>query len=303
MSDLIAETSRNLDQILDLCVALPARAADLGGSVLMPGGDAMVELGPVARADVWLRRQELDQAAGIRHDHAEDADPDEHWTAYQTLRFWSESWRIDRDADYPDLRPTIETEAKWLRANLDSLRFELHFEEFAADVKAAKIKLENRTVSGIRPSFTGIPCVDPACDGTRLQRWTEPTRGKDGTRVWRLSDWRCPRCRLSWDEDAYARLEASHRRATEQRGHFLNLDGRVWVSVVKAAEVIGQPRATVWKWITTRQVPHREIRRRHTYVALIELREREVLRRKRSDAAKARIEAKRATLADERIGA
>ena len=95
MTDLIAATSRHLGEILDLCTALPGRAADLGGSPLMPGGGAMVELGPVARLDVWERRQELDETTGVRHDHAEDADPDEHWTAYQTLRYWSQAWRID----------------------------------------------------------------------------------------------------------------------------------------------------------------------------------------------------------------
>ena len=301
MTDLVAETSRNLTQILDLQAALPDRALDLGASPLMPGGDAMVELGPVARTDHWARRQHLDETSGIRHDHAEDADPDEHWTAYQTIRFWSEAWRIDHDADYPDLQPTIETEAKWLRANLDTLRLDLHFADFARDIATAKAKLENRTRRGKRPAFTGIPCVDPACDGARLQRWTEPARGADGTKLWRLSDWRCSRCRLSWDEDAYARLEAAHRRATGQRGHFLNLDGHVWVSVPKAAEIIGQPRATIWKWITLNQVPHRQVRRRHTYVALVELREREALRRQRSDAAKARIATRRAKT--ERISA
>jgi hypothetical protein len=302
MADLVATTSRNLTLILDLCTALPARAIDLGNSPLMPGGDAMIELGPVARSDHWLRRQHLDETHGIKHDHATDADPDQHWTAYQLLRYWSELWRIERDADYPDLRPTIETEAKWLRANIDSLRADPHFEDFARDVTTAKTKLENRTRSGKRPAFTGIPCVDPACDGARLQRWTEPAADAAGNKIWRLSDWRCPRCRLTWDEDAYARLEASHRRSAEHRGHFLNLDGQVWVSVIKAAEIIGQPRPTVWKWITTNQIPHREVRRRHTYVALTELRERETLRRQRSDAAKARIAAQQ-TNTTERIGA
>lgn len=161
------KVSINLRAILNMTDRLEARALDLANSPIMPGGDAMVNLAHVANFETWARRNDLsaDELANYE-------DPDELWSPFQILRFWSEQWRVIFAMDYEDpaWRPTLRTEAAFL-INADVLTWawdhEVHFDDFAADVRSARARLEGILREGERPDRIRVVCPD--CDsGKRL---------------------------------------------------------------------------------------------------------------------------------------
>lgn len=250
--------SANLRAILDMAERLEARAIDRAGDDI-PGGEAMVNLALVADMTVWERRDEL--AGG---DLAPYEDPDQMWSAFQMLRFWSEQWRIDLDMDHDDprWRPSLASEAAFLR-NPDVLAWawdnEPHFEEFAADVATAKSRLENVLSEGVR-SIRGVPCMYDECKGKRLVRKMKPmyrTQTVDGEKVrvrvrdergnglWELEDWHCPRCHRRWDEDAYAAMVTAANEAAKVEV----IDGQTWCTTDYAARKVGRPASTVRVWL------------------------------------------------------
>ncbi len=225
------KVATNLRAIGDMAQRLEARAMDLANSPLMPGGDAMVNLAHVASLDTWLRRNDLsgdELAAG--------EDPDELWSPFQLLAFWSESWRTElgRDYDDPSWRPTIATEAAFL-ANVDVLAWawdnEPHFEEFAADVATAKSRLEAILREGERADRIRVVCPD--CEsGKRLVVRYGATEDRDR--------WKCPACKHIFDADAVRRAWESQMRSA---------DSQRWVPLADAVSIL---RGQGWREETIR---------------------------------------------------
>lgn len=226
------KVAADLRAIIDMAARLEARAIDCADDEI-PGGEATVNLAPVARPGDWARRNELagDALAGYE-------DPDEFWSSYQTLRFWSEQWRIDLDMDHDDPRwqPTLVSEAEFLR-NPDVLGWaldnEVHFDDFAADVGRARTKLENVLREGERAERLRVTCPDcaqphvdggesdeqagdgesPQCDSERpAERRTAPRLiavygdNEHGDR------WKCPTCKHKFDADQVRRAQTAQMR-------------------------------------------------------------------------------------------
>lgn len=249
----LTTVARNLTTILDLWGGLQARAEALATAMIdghsLPGGEAMIALGPVASLEAWGWLEDATERTGNAYTSEADEDPDEHWSPYQTLRFWSESWRAERGEDYELLGGnTIASETAYIRSALDwAWENELGWSAFVADVQSAKTKLENIVRAGTRPAFKGASCM---YDGDTLVRYTRPTRDKRGRKTWALSDWACPTCRRTWDEDAYAR----NLHAARESLHYRSIDDETWWSVERAAERIGRPRATLDVWVHRGQI-------------------------------------------------
>jgi hypothetical protein len=200
----ILKVSTNLHTIANMADRLSARALDLANSPLMPGGEAMVNLAHVADIGTWMRRNDLsaDELANYE-------DPDELWSPFQTLRYWSEAWRAELNMDYfddPKWRPTLRTETAFL-ANPDVLAWawdhEIHYESFADDVALARTKLETLLREGERPDRIRVVCPD--CDaGKRLIiRYGASDEG---------DQWKCPACKHRFDADAVRRAYAKQLR-------------------------------------------------------------------------------------------
>lgn len=232
------DVSRNLAAILDMAARLEARAIDRAGDHDIVGGEAMVNLAGVANLADWARRNDLADDALLAYE-----DPDELWSPFQTLAFWSEQWRTElgMDHDDPRWRPSIATEAGFLR-NPDVLAWawdnELHWDDFAADVATARTKLEAVLIEGERADRLRVVCPDCTksiaedaqnaalsdeqgldgeshqCDSERpAERRTAPrliavygtTRDADR--------WKCPACRHRFTAEDVRRASASQMRA------------------------------------------------------------------------------------------
>lgn len=238
--------------IEELYPRLREQAIHDANSRLMPGGAAMVALGDVANLEAWENRQQASERWGRAYTSAADEDPDEAWSAYQLLEFWSEQWRREHGAEYDGYRTTIHTEANFIRSMLDwAWGNEPAWDDFAADVRRARHRLEDVLSAGERAE-RGVPCLYSECRGKRLVRKLEPTRGADGGKAWRWSDWHCPSCHRKWTSTAYAAMvTAEHWNA--QR---VVIDGDEWLSIHRAANEVDRPKSTIRQWVHKGHVAH-----------------------------------------------
>lgn len=260
MTDL-PTVAKNLRDIEDMALRLESRAIDRAGARDIPGGDAMVNLASVGSLADWGRRVELREQGGD-YGTSEFEDPDDLWPAVQVLWFWSEDYRarLGHDHDDPRWRPTLISEAKFLR-NHDVANWiwdnEIHWDDYAADVETAKRKLENILHAGER-ILRGVPCMYDECKGKRLERKLRPLYGKDGDRVrdrngnglWEFDDWRCRACKRSWDGDEYARMVT----AANERSKFEEIEGETWCSADYAARKVDRSVKTIRTWINREEL-------------------------------------------------
>lgn len=245
MTDPTLAVAQDLRAILDLSRDLEDQAINKGGGDL-PGGDAMVMLGPVAAPADWERRLELVEAAWFNSDQTRPrptmgADEDPNWEPpLQTLLFWTENLRTPN-------APTIATEAEWLGENLRWLYDnEPHFDDFAKDVAAARRRLEAVLYAGERDEKSKVPCID--CE---LDRDGRPVRimlvvhyGSHGAE----DHWICPRCKRQYDEPALRRAEY-HDLARQGLDRFVRID--------MAARVLGIARTRLASSVTACEVGSR----------------------------------------------
>lgn len=231
----ILKVSTNLRTIANMADRLSARALDLANSPLMPGGEAMVNLAHVADIGTWMRRNDLsaDELANYE-------DPDELWSPFQTLRYWSEAWRAELNMDYfddPKWRPTLRTETAFL-ANPDVLAWawdhESHYEAFADDIALARTKLETLLREGERPDRIRVTCPD--CDaGKRLIIRYGVDEEHDS--------WKCPACKHRFDADSVKRAYAKQLR---------HQGVERWVRLADAVSILrkhGWRESTVRDWV------------------------------------------------------
>lgn len=255
---------------------LLAQAVNLGGDPLMPGGLAMVALAGVANLEQYAHKldtaEQVAQAKAFRlglelDDVWPAIDDDDDWEPpLQTLCFWSESWRRERGAErdatgrpseLTDFRPTVNSEASFLRNSLDwAWDNEIHFDDFADDVRKAKARLEALLTEGSRAVARGVPCMYDECRGKRLIRTTIAVRDPDTKeKTWVLTDWHCPNCERSYSEKQYE----SHVYAAIHRDRSVVLEvldpetgdwvPDVWCDPELAAKRVGRPGSTVRVWL------------------------------------------------------
>lgn len=231
----VREDLREIGRLsLDLREQAFARADDID----VPGGDALVAIGPIANQLRWnSRRMDAEQrwwdnpegaAPEDRPDFLEDVEGD---NPLQLLLFWSEQWRADLGDDKERLHPvsgmwlgpTLVTESRWLYRRIDWIRAnEAHFDDFEADVRKARRILEAVLVDGERatPGITCPECQSAALVRTELDRRRKgrdcpghgplqvcPIDGCGGAhdRGGLVNEWTCPRpsCGASYDQAHY----------------------------------------------------------------------------------------------------
>lgn len=202
------EVAQNLTEIMHLWEKLIIVAASPnkrhGANPEMPGGDAMVALGPVANQEAWTNMQgatERHEAGveGYRRPYTSVVDEDGEETPLQRIRWWSERWRRQHGAEYGQ-DPTVATEVNFIRYNLDwAFLNEAQWEQFADDMQAARTRLENITHTGTRDIFSDdVACL--MCES--------PLRRRMGLAGYE-DEWWCPTCRVHLTS-AQFNLAASH---------------------------------------------------------------------------------------------
>lgn len=171
----------------------------------MPGGRALAELAPVANLEAWEHRNETGDRGGPVSTSAPD-ERDEEEPAYQKVKFWAERWRRAHDADYEDLRPTIATEATFIRWQLNwALDHEHQWEAFADDIHDARVILENVLHDGQR---------DIVSDEVECLLCQNPLRRRMTARAGFEDEWWCGECRvhLTTAQFNLAASEAARRK-------------------------------------------------------------------------------------------
>lgn len=286
---------------------LLTQAVHAGNDPLMPGGLAMVALAGASSQETYANLIDGAERRAIHLAEVHDIDvaklmpvvEDDDWEPpLQTLTFWSEGWRREREMDYDGLRPTVASEAAFLRLSLEwAWANEVKWDDFVKDVSKLRGRLEAVLTEGFRPSMRGVPCMYDECRGSRLIRTTVATTDKKtGEKVWVLTDWHCPRCERSWDEESYQRhvYAAIHR----EKSVVTEFDGEteVWCTVDIAAKRVSRPESTVRVWLHREQV--NELcgigdHRRWRYVLLADVEARDQLARERWAKRVAAMKAKR----------
>jgi hypothetical protein len=187
----VVKVARDLTEIIAMYATLPDQAEAHGDNPDMPGGRAMVALGNVANVEAWENMQQASERYGRAYTSVTDEDPDESWSAFQLLEFWSEQWRAEHGAEYGQ-RPTIASEANFIRHSLQwAWDHELHWDEFAADMNRARVVLENVLYAGKRQEQTRVVCDRPTCERPEGERKPQLIRIY-GRRY--VNEWECVAC-------------------------------------------------------------------------------------------------------------
>lgn len=251
----VVKTARDLTEILILHAALPgqavteATAVDEGHS--LPGGQAMVELGPVGDVEIWERRHELAEAdwyAGRRPTRPDPTDEDlPRALAVQTLVMWADHLRGLRDEQWdPPARfawdARVRRQVAYLAAQLEWAREHLTdatWTRLRSDVRDARRHLENVVHAGARPDTSRVECNNRLCEPP------DPTRPEAKQRLIRVyaprwnHHWACTAC--GGDTPARRSCDTCHRhtgpgpdreRCGRQVGNREPCDGRLHLDPV-----------------------------------------------------------------------
>ncbi|MDQ3485387.1 MAG: hypothetical protein M3445_08265 [Actinomycetota bacterium] len=149
------------------------------------------------------------------------------------LGTWDMEWREEFDQP-TDLRITVRRAADYLTGQLDhAARHHPAFDEMAADVRRCARRLEDVLHDGERDE-TGAPCLK--CRAT-LRRTIGPQGQRD--------DWRCPRCRQTYDEQHYRNaMAAAHASLAVER-----IGGTDWAIASRVASEVGRGERTIRTWM------------------------------------------------------
>jgi hypothetical protein len=237
----ITKVARDLTEILQLHDALLTQAVHSANALVdnhsLPGGRAMIELANVANVEAWTNHQIATERYGRAYTSAEDEDPDDAWPAFQLIEFWSEQWRAEHGAEYGQ-RTTIASEANFLRYSLNwAWDHEPHFDEFAADIRRARVRLEDIVYAGSRPQRTRIVCNKcEAAPRLLILHGVEDDLSDDR--------WKCPACKNFFDVGA---LREAHAAMLKSQGAERWLHQRDAIDLLKSQD---RPERTVRQWLT-----------------------------------------------------
>lgn len=236
-TDQLTRVAQDLTAIEDMALNLLTQAVNKASDHLMPGGHAMVCLAPVANLEAWGNILDTAERLAERPEDYPEVDEDDWEPPLQTLTYWSERWRREHGNEY-DLRPSIGSEANYLRFSLDwAWQNEPLWSNFVKDISAARGRLENVLYAGVRVE-RGAPCLYDECKGRRLTR-TINDRGE-------RSKWRCSKCEREWDEDRYAAMVTAANEAAKIE----EVGEETWCSVDYAARDTRRSVKTIRTWIT-----------------------------------------------------
>ena len=202
----------------------------------------MVELGPVTNIERWCHMNDSTERLGRAYTSEPDEDPDEAWSAFQLIEFWSEEWRRELGAEYDEQRPTIATEANFVRHALEwAWENEPAWGDFAADIRRARVRLEDILTEGRRVEKTRVLCNRETCEERRHLIRLVGTQGREDV-------WKCPSCKARYSEDDFRRAYADMLRSSGAERYIALSDA---VSTLVAQ---GRGERTVRRWVATEDV-------------------------------------------------
>lgn len=237
--DLRLRIARDIRAILELYDNLRDEAINRAGNPEIPGGDAMVMLGPSANPEAWSYK-ELSAALGRTEPHGlyeNDTDPQ---PPLLVLATWEDSIRIERNQP-TDLQATIHRAADYIRSSIDwcfdyDATGDMNFvavDDMADDIHTIRARLEAILKDGDRLTRIRARCM--YCDeAPRLA-----ARYMDDPR---RDHWFCPSCKHLYDVDGVRRC---WHQALAAEG------AAAWVTLIDAASAAGRKVKTVRGWTAT----------------------------------------------------
>jgi hypothetical protein len=279
--ECVAELRATLTEIPGLAAHLLDHAlfgghdGHLEAARAIPGGEAMVMLGPVADYDTWARRitvrLTVHYEGTLRGLHPDpwmtDDLPSDPEPPLLVLGFWEDAWR-HHNQHLPGMARTVDAAVGYLKQHLARFAQEPapSFADFAVDMGRLRGRLEAILFDGVRDE-KGAPCVH--C-GTMLVRRTAAPR-KPGPRFcrghfgvcrwpprWDLDEcvrfdrgglrdvWDCPRCKREYHENEYKNAVAAAYRAHAPA-----------LSADDLAVQVGVPKGSIYGWASTGRVRRR----------------------------------------------
>lgn len=199
----VATVRQALADIVRLVHELPVQAC-LGGDdgrlsagAPIPGADATVLLGPGSDG----RAQTRELVNGRDAPHAADEYRGDPEPPLSLLASWEDDWR-STFGHGGGPRATLGRARDYLDEHLShAAQAHLAFDEFAADIKRARARLEDVMHEGLRDE-SGAPCVH--CGTNLVRRALPPQPGRrDADRGGLRDEWRCPRCHRVYDSGSY----------------------------------------------------------------------------------------------------
>lgn len=256
-TDSRTKVARDLSEILRLSGGLADQAIHHARSRMLPGDRAAVARAHVGSPSEWAEQvaaEELQHLAKCRkadHTHcryaerADDEDEDDE-PPLQTLVFWSEAWRTQHGYSL-DRRPTIESEVNFLRGALEwAWDNELHWDDFCADIRRTRVRLENTVNAGKRSTRSRVECSE--CDAHPRLLMLHGA-GED------TDVWKCPACRHRYLRDDMLRAHAAQLRR-ESAARYVDQADAIGTLVAQ-----GRHDRTVRKWL---EPPRRHVADRCT---------------------------------------
>lgn len=248
--DLRLRIAQDLSSIAEMFVKLRSEAVNRAGDPDIPGGAAMVLLGPGADVEAWnyiqmsavLGRLNLPgkELAAILSD---DIEP-----PLSFLASWADIVREARSQEPSKRRASIAGEVLYLRSALDWMLsvnddgepWFIEVESFAEDLAKVRWAMEAVLHDGDRDDKINARCKE--CEAApRLS--VRKGEGADGSDFWQ-----CPKCGQVYDEGGVARC---WRKMLVDKG-----DPPEWIPLRQAASALARPVTTVRDW--TLSTPYRE---------------------------------------------
>lgn len=243
MRDLRLQLARDLREVKQMFQRLRLEAFNRAGDPDMPGGDAMVMLGPGANLEAFNYRQ-ISEIMG-RTDHYSGADEldSDPLPPLMLLASWEDIIRDERDQPVW-LVATINRSADYILDSIDWLEGEnehgepnfMDLDLLADQIHAMRTRLENVLKDGVRLTRIKARCM--YCDeAPRLARHYVPNQEDDTADFWF-----CPNkgCNHVYDADGVQRAQE----------HRLMVEGveSAWVALTDAAATSRRSVRTLRTW-------------------------------------------------------
>ncbi|KAB2806981.1 hypothetical protein F9L07_28525 [Pimelobacter simplex] len=171
----LVKVVRDLTEIERCYDELRAQAIASGDDPDIPGGAAMVALGPVADLETWAHLLDATESYADHPDARlrrrpytsvdDEEDDEDRWPPQQIIGYWVGEWRRRRGEDYDGLHRTPGSDLNYLRGALGwAQEHEASaFPRFAADVRRARLTAENIVAEGRRSDRSRIVCDRDYC--------------------------------------------------------------------------------------------------------------------------------------------
>lgn len=251
MTDLRLDIARDLSGIEDMYTRLRSEAINRAGDPDIPGGAAMVLLGPGADVEAWgyIQLSSIFGRLSIDKEEQDRIERDGIEPPLSFLASWADIVREERGQEPSNRRARIGDEIRYLRSAIDWMisvddegePWWLPVDDFATRLHQVRRTLENVLHEGDRPERINARCNQPSpkpCDRPRLIRVKGEREGDEDS-------YRCPDCEASGDGDWVAKCW--HRMVAEKG------DAPEWVTVKVAAAATGRPPKTIRRWTEPRK--------------------------------------------------